>query len=73
MKYFQKSWEGTFFFFCVAFFIALAMFEDWRIALVGALIGAMVELFSLEVDDNLTVPIGSALALSLALLLFHLV
>jgi dolichol kinase len=31
----------------------------------------MVELFSFDLDDNLTVPIGSALALSLTFLLFH--
>ena len=73
LKIFQKSWEGAFFFFIVAFVTAFALLEDWRIAVVGALAGAAVELFSLEVDDNLTVPIGSALALWLALILFHMV
>jgi len=40
--------------------------------MVGATCGAMVELFSFEVDDNLTVPIGSALSLWLAFSIFHL-
>ena len=52
--------------------IAYLLFENWQIALVGALAGALVELLSFELDDNLTVPIGSAIALSLALGLLHL-
>ncbi len=71
-KIFHRSIEGTLSFFAVAFIIAFWVFEDWRVALIGAFAGALVELFSFEVDDNLTVPIGSALALSLALFLFHL-
>jgi glycerol-3-phosphate acyltransferase PlsY len=71
IKIFQRSMEGTTAFFFVAFPIAFALFGDWRIALWGAFAGAMVELFSFEVDDNLTVPIGSALALALALVFFH--
>jgi acyl phosphate:glycerol-3-phosphate acyltransferase len=72
LKIFQRSMEGTTAFFVVAFLIAYAFFEDWRIAVLGAFAGAMVELFSFEVDDNLTVPIGSAVALCLVLVLFHL-
>lgn len=71
MKIFQRSMEGAAAFFGVAFIVAYVLFEDWRIALLGALAGAAVELFSFEVDDNLTVPIGSALALSWFLVLFH--
>jgi dolichol kinase len=63
--------EGTTAFFLVAFIIAYVLLDDWRIALLGAMAGAFVELFSFEVDDNLTVPIGSALALSGVLILFH--
>jgi len=70
-KIFHRSMEGTAAFFLVAFLIALALLEDWRIALVGAAAGALVELLSFELDDNLTVPIGSALALGIALSLFH--
>ena len=70
-KIFHRSAEGTAAFFLVAFLIALALLEDWRIALVGAAAGALVELLSFELDDNLTVPIGSALALGMALSLFH--
>ncbi len=72
LKIFQRSLEGAAAFFSVAFLVAYTLFEDWRIALLGAFAGAMVELFSFDVDDNLTVPIGSALALSLVLVLFHL-
>ncbi len=71
MRIFRKSWEGAFFFFSVAFLTAFAIFEDWRVALLGAITSAFLELFSFEIDDNLTVPIGSALVLSLALLFFH--
>ncbi len=71
LKMFGKSLEGTTAFFLVAFLIAYIVFENWKIALIGALVGALVELLSFELDDNLTVPIGSALALSLALILFH--
>jgi acyl phosphate:glycerol-3-phosphate acyltransferase len=72
LKIFSRSMEGTTAFFLVAFLIAYAFFEDWRIAVLGAFAGAMVELFSFEIDDNLTVPIGSAVALCLVLVLFHL-
>lgn len=69
LRIFGRSLEGTAAFFLVAFVTAFALFDDWRIALVGAFAGSVVELLSFEVDDNLTVPIGSALALSLALVL----
>ncbi len=72
VKIFQRSFEGTLGFFFVAFLTAFALFFDWRIAVLGAIAGALVELFSFEVDDNLTVPIGSALALSLMVSFFHL-
>jgi acyl phosphate:glycerol-3-phosphate acyltransferase len=72
LKIFSRSVEGSVAFFAVAFLIAFILFEDWRIALLGALAGALVELFSFDLDDNLTVPIGSALALWLCLGHFHL-
>jgi len=71
LKIFGRSLEGTLAFFLVAFAVAYSLLDDWRVALLGALAGALVELLSFEVDDNLTVPIGSALALWLALSLFH--
>jgi len=70
LKIFQRSMEGTAAFFGVAFLIAFALFDDLRVAFLGALAGALVELFSFDLDDNLTVPIGSALALSLVVFLF---
>ncbi len=71
IKIFRRSFEGALGFFTVAFLTAFALFFDWRIALLGAFAGALVELFSFEVDDNLTVPLGSALALWLVLFVFH--
>jgi glycerol-3-phosphate acyltransferase PlsY len=71
VKIFGKSLEGTTAFFMVAYLVAFMLLLDWRIALVGALAGALVELFSFEWDDNLTVPIGSAIALASAFFIFH--
>jgi dolichol kinase len=68
-KIFRRSIEGSFSFFLVAWLVAWAILEDWRVALLSAIAGALVELFSFEVDDNLTVPIGSAVAMSLAFFL----
>jgi len=70
-KVFYRSLEGSAAFFLVAFSVALVILDDWRVALLGALVGALVELFSFELDDNLTVPIGSAVALTLAFHLFQ--
>jgi len=61
-----RSIEGSFAFFLVAFPMAWAILGDWRVALLSALAGTLVELFSFEIDDNLTVPIGSAVAMLLA-------
>ena len=72
LKIYGKSLEGTLAFFFVAFLTAYVLFENWQIAVIGALAGALVELFSFDLDDNLTVPIGSALALSCAMIFFHL-
>jgi glycerol-3-phosphate acyltransferase PlsY len=65
-KVFRRSIEGSIAFFLVAMPLAWAILEDWRVAFLSALFGTLVELFSFEVDDNLTVPIGSALAMPLA-------
>jgi acyl phosphate:glycerol-3-phosphate acyltransferase len=59
-RIFGKSWEGTGAFFLVAFGIAFSLWHSWPIALIGALAGALIELFSFDWDDNFTVPIGSA-------------
>jgi glycerol-3-phosphate acyltransferase PlsY len=68
IKIFDKSLEGTMAFFLVAFGIAFALWHSWPLALVGALAGALIELFSFEWDDNFTVPIGSAAILWLVTL-----
>ncbi len=71
MKIFERSLEGSMSFFLVAFAVAFALLGDLRVSFVGALAGTLVELFSFDLDDNLTVPIGSAIAISFALVLFH--
>ena len=71
LKIFERSLEGSLFFFLVAFTVAFALLGDFRVAALGALAGTLVELFSFEWDDNFTVPIGSAVALSGALVFFH--
>lgn len=62
-KIFRRSVEGSLAFFIVSFPLAWAILDDWRVALLSAAAGTLVELFSFEVDDNLTVPIGSAVAM----------
>lgn len=62
-KYFGRSLEGMGGFFLVAFPLAWIVLQDWCIAGMGAALGALVEFFSIGIDDNLTVPIGSAIAL----------
>ncbi|HVM32639.1 MAG TPA: hypothetical protein VMU88_05860 [bacterium] len=71
LKIFHRSAEGTFSFFLVAFAIAWAMLGDWRVAFFSGLAGSLIELFSFDVDDNLTVPIGSACAIWLVFSLFQ--
>ncbi|HET9869612.1 MAG TPA: hypothetical protein VFR02_03820 [bacterium] len=71
LRIFRRSAEGTLSFFLVAFVIAWALLGDWRVAFLGAAAGALIELFSFEVDDNLTVPIGSACAVWLIFSLFQ--
>lgn len=70
LKVLGRSLEGTLAFFLVSFAVAWTLLDDWRVAFVGALAGSLVELFSFKVDDNLTVPLGSAAALYAAFLFF---
>jgi dolichol kinase len=62
-KYFGRSLEGMGGFFIVAFPLAWVVLQDWRVAFMGAAMGALIEFFSMGIDDNLTVPMGSAMAL----------
>lgn len=71
IRIFQKSLEGFLGFFFVAFVTAWLLFFDWRVAFLGGVAAALVELFSFELDDNLTVPLGSATALWLAVTVLH--
>jgi dolichol kinase len=71
IRIFQKSLEGSLGFFFVAFVTAWMLFFDWKVALLGGIAAALVELFSFELDDNLTVPLGSATAMWLVVTLLH--
>ncbi len=59
----NKSIEGTASGF-VAAFAACLMLTDIFTALIAALAGALIESLPLRLDDNITIPIGVALALS---------
>ncbi len=63
VRYRGRSLEGMAGFLAVAFPAAWLVLGDWRTALAGAAVGAAVEFFSFRVDDNLTVPVLSAVAL----------
>jgi len=59
-KYFGRSLEGMVGFFIAAFPLAWLVLQDWRVAFLGAVTGALIEFFSFRIDDNLTVPALSA-------------
>lgn len=69
-RIFGRSLEGAAACFFISFLVALALLDDWRVACVGALAASLVELFSFHWDDNLTVPLASALALWGAMFFF---
>jgi len=62
-KYHGRSLEGMAGFFIISFPLAWIVIQDWRVALTAAVMGALVEFFSIGIDDNLTVPVGSAISL----------
>lgn len=66
-KYHGRSLEGMAGFFVVAFPLAWIVIQDWPVAFVSAGMGALIEFFSIGIDDNLTVPVGSAISLWLIL------
>jgi diacylglycerol kinase (CTP) len=69
----KKSLEGTVAMFVTCYLVALPLF--WHahfaeyVALVGALTACLVELWGIaNLDDNLTIPLSSAIALHIAIL-----
>lgn len=70
-KYHGRSLEGMAGFFVAALPLAWIVLQDWRMALSGAAMGSLIEFFSIDIDDNLTVPIGSASSLWLVSLLLQ--
>ena len=62
----QKSLEGSFACFVVCVLIGLVKFNP-IVALIGALVATVVELLPTGLDDNLTMPLLSGLAMQLIL------
>ncbi len=62
-----KSFEGSFAFFIVSFLSAITLLPLLP-ALIGALVGTITEAYS-PIDDNITVPIISALAIAVVIYL----
>lgn len=61
----QKTWEGFGAFVTVGFLVGL-LFFPWPVALVGATVGGLVELYTPDwANDNSLVPIAAGLALAL--------
>ena len=74
-KIWSKSLEGTLAFFITsvvvgAVVVAVGGFDPLWVMPIGAAVAAIVELFPLSVDDNLTIPIVSGGAMTLLLLVF---
>lgn len=64
-----KSWEGTLAGFALALAGALAL-VPYQIALAGSLAGMFIESLPLKIDDNFSMPLFSAFAMSMAFYLF---
>ena len=62
----QKSLEGSLACFLVCILIALVKFNP-AVAIIGALVATMVEVLPSKLDDNLTMPVLSGLAMYLVL------
>lgn len=54
---FGKSWEGTLSCLAANLAVGLLVFREPAPALLGALLGALVELLPLPLDDNLAIPL----------------
>jgi dolichol kinase len=66
-KMLGKSLEGSSVFFVISFLILSAFSFPFHVRLIAALVATLTELFTPKwVDDNLTVPIVTALALTLS-------
>jgi len=65
-KWFGKTMEGSLIFFIITFFIAGIFSANIGVNILGAALITSVELFSGKLNDNLTIPIVSALFFMLA-------
>ncbi|MDH5677748.1 MAG: hypothetical protein OEZ28_03945, partial [Nitrospinota bacterium] len=63
----DKSLEGSVAMFVVCLWTGIYITKSVEIALVGALVAALTELYSFGLDDNLAVPIFSGLAMAAVL------
>ncbi|MCP8308623.1 MAG: phosphatidate cytidylyltransferase [archaeon] len=63
----MKTFEGSFFCFIFSW-LGASLFLPSSIAILGALIGSIVESLPLPIDDDLTMPIASGFAMQIAFL-----
>lgn len=65
----QKTWEGSFAFFAASMIVAIFITDlSWPLKIAGALAATLIELLPFSVDDNLTIPVGSSIVMTLLLL-----
>lgn len=75
-KFFNKSLEGSLAFFLSAVVVILFtpkveyIFSEYLIGFLAALVGTIIESISLEIDDNISVPVSIGLSLWLFYYLF---
>ncbi|OQY27499.1 MAG: hypothetical protein B6244_10320 [Candidatus Cloacimonetes bacterium 4572_55] len=60
---FDKTLEGSLACFFVCFIVSLFL-TDWRVGLIGAIVATLVEVLPLRINDNVTIPISSALVMA---------
>lgn len=64
----RKTLEGSFACLAVSFLFAWGVAHiDWRVALVGALVGTLFEILPLPLDDNFAIPLSAGFAMKLLL------
>lgn len=66
----MKTLEGSFFCFIFSW-LGASLFVPLSIAILGALIGSIVESLPLPIDDDLTVPIASGFTMQIAFLMVN--
>ena len=62
--YKDKTLEGTAAFFLTSLLVALALrYEPLQVRIAGVVVATLLEVFNTKIDDNLLLPVGSALGM----------